>query len=175
MGYFDTITMKTKATLLAKEGIEIVYGFRDSNIEQGYPWNYLGGEDENYLWSNNNFSTFKVGFSGEQAYRDFEPAEKKETFEENFKAFYLELYTGDSENTLAYYHHSPQNELPSKGFARILEFSPIKEWEAELDPNKILKITSHVLYKRGSSTGEVVLESFIGMKDSLPAEKTATN
>jgi hypothetical protein len=41
----------------------------------------------------------------------------------------------------------------------------------ELDPNKILKITSRVLYKRGSSTGEVVLESFIGMKDSLPAEK----
>lgn len=172
MGYFDTITMKTKATLLAKEGIEIVYGFRDSNIEQGYPWNYLGGEDENYLWSSNKFSTFKVGFSGEQAYRDFEPSEKKETFEENFKAFYLELYTGDSENTLAYYHHTPQNELPSKGFARILEFSPIKEWEAELDPNKILKITSRVFYKRGSSTGEVVLESFIGMKDSLPAEKT---
>ena len=171
LGYFDAITMKTKATLLAKEGLEIAYGFRDSNIEQGYPWNYLEGEDENYLWSNNMFSTFKVGFSGEQAYRDFEPSEKKETFEENFKAFYLELYTGDSENTLAYYHHTPQNELPSKGFARILEFSPIKEWEAELDPNKILKITSRVLYKRGSSTGEVVLESFIGMKDSLPAEK----
>lgn len=171
LGYFDAITMKTKATLLAKEGLEIAYGFRDSNIEQGYPWNYLEGEDENYLWSNNMFSTFKVGFSGEQAYRDFEPSEKKETFEENFKAFYLELYTGDSENTLAYYHHSPQNELPSKGFARVLEFSPIKEWEAELDPNKILKITSRVLYKRGSSTGEVVLESFIGMKDSLPAEK----
>ena len=171
LGYFDAITMKTKATLLAKEGIEIAYGFRDSNIEQGYPWNYLEGEDENYLWSNNMFSTFKVGFSGEQAYRDFEPSEKKETFEENFKAFYLELYTGDSENTLAYYHHTPQNELPSKGFARVLEFSPIKEWEVELDPNKILKITSRVLYKRGSSTGEVVLESFIGMKDSLPAEK----
>ena len=171
LGYFDAITMKTKATLLAKEGLEIAYGFRDSNIEQGYPWNYLEGEDENYLWSNNMFSTFKVGFSGEQAYRDFEPSEKKETFEENFKAFYLELYTGDSENTLAYYHHSPQSELPSKGFARVLEFSPIKEWEAELDPNKILKITSRVLYKRGSSTGEVVLESFIGMKDSLPAEK----
>ena len=171
LGYFDAITMKTKATLLAKEGLEIAYGFRDSNIEQGYPWNYLEGEDENYLWSNNMFSTFKVGFSGEQAYRDFEPSEKKETFEENFKAFYLELYTGDSENTLAYYHHTPQNELPSKGFARVLEFSPIKEWEVELDPNKILKITSRVLYKRGSSTGEVVLESFIGMKDSLPAEK----
>ena len=73
------------------------------------------------------FSTFKVGFSGEQAYRDFEPSGKEETFEENFKAFYLELYTGDNKNTLAYYHHTPQNELPSKGFARVLEFSPIKE------------------------------------------------
>lgn len=178
LGYFDAITMKTKATLLAKEGIEIAYGFRDSNIEQGYPWNFLSFDEnsqkETYLWSEWK-TVFKVWFKGGETYRDFEPSEKKETFEENFKAFYLELYTGDSENTLAYYHHTPQNELPSKGFARILEFSPIKEWEAELDPNKILKITSRVLYKRGSSTGEVVLESFIGMKDSLPAEKTATN
>ena len=45
LGYFDAITMKTKATLLAKEGIEIAYGFRDSNIEQGYPWNFLSFDE----------------------------------------------------------------------------------------------------------------------------------
>ena len=53
LGYFDAITMKTKATLLAKEGIEIAYGFRDSNIEQGYPWNFLSFDEssqkETYL------------------------------------------------------------------------------------------------------------------------------
>lgn len=170
LGYFDAISMRTKATLLAKEGIEIAYGFRDSNIEQGYPWNYLEKEKtESYLWTGGN-TLFKVWFTGGQAYWDFEPLETTElNFEETFNQFYLELYTGDT-NKIAYYHHSQQSELPAKGFARIITFTPIKEWETTLDINKILKVTSRVLYKRWSSTGEVVLESFIGMRDSLPAE-----
>lgn len=51
LGYFDAISMKTKATLLAKEGMEIAYTIRDNNIEQGYPRNYFGFEDkkERYL------------------------------------------------------------------------------------------------------------------------------
>lgn len=174
LGYFDAITMKTKATMLAKEGMEIAYGFRDSNIEQGYPWNFLSFDErsqkETYLWTDGN-ELFKVWFTGSEAYRDFDPAEKKETFEENFKAFYLELHTGSEENALAYYHHVAQDALPAKGFARMIEFIPIKEWSTELDKNKILKLTSRVLYKRWNSTGEVLLESFIGMKDSLPAEQ----
>lgn len=170
LGYFDAITMRTKATLLAKEGMEIVYGFRDSNIEQGYPWNYLGyNNGEQYIGSGQN-TIFKVWFTGAEAYRDFEPASIWSGFEENFKHFYLELYTGNEDTAFAYYHHVPQAELPAKGFARIIGFTPIKEGETELDKNKILKLTSRVLYKRGNSTGEVLLESFIGMKDSLPAE-----
>ena len=174
LGYFDAITMKTKATLLAKEGIEIAYGFRDSNIEQGYPWNFLSFDEnsqkETYLWSEWN-TVFKVWFTGGEAYRDFEPASKNGNFESDFKNFYLELYTGSEENSLAYYHHVEQNTLPVKGFARSIEFTPITEGGRELDKNKILKLTARVLYKRGNSTGEVLLESFIGMKDSLPAEQ----
>lgn len=175
LGYFDAITMKTKATLLAKEGIEIAYGFRDSNIEQGYPWNFLSFDEESqketYLWSEWN-TVFKVWFTGEQAYRGFEPADKKGDFESDFNNFYLELYTGGSQgNALAYYHHVAQDTIPAKGLARSIEFTPITESGTELDSNKILKLTSRVLYKRGNSTGEVLLESFIGMKDSLPAEQ----
>jgi hypothetical protein len=44
-----------------------------------------------------------------------------------------------------------------------------------LDPNKILKISSHALYKRGNLTGEIILESFIGIKDTIPAERTVCN
>ena len=51
LGYFDAISMRTKATLLAKEGLEIAYTIRDSNIEQGYPRNYFRFEEnqEHYL------------------------------------------------------------------------------------------------------------------------------
>lgn len=176
LGYFDEISMRTKASFLAKEGIEITYWFRDSNIEKGYPWNYLSrdGEKEVYLGDEGK-TVFKVGFTGGVEYWTFESAEKSDenNFESDFKDFYLELYTGtlEWENWFAYYHYVPQEEFPSKGFARIIEFSPLKEGETVLDTNKIMKVASRVLYKRGSSTGEVLLESFIGMKDSLPAER----
>lgn len=175
IGYFDAITMKTKASLLAKEGIEIVYNIRDSNIEQWYPWNFMEWTNwgETYIWDEN-YTTFKVGFSSGAQYYLFEPKKKEADFESNFKEFYLELFTGDNKKktTTAYYQHTPQKDLPPKGFARIIEFNPISIWTGEIvDKNKIMKITSRVLYKRSSRTGEVVLESFIGMKDSLPAEK----
>lgn len=98
----------------------------------------------------------------------FEATDKKGDFESDFKTFYLELFTGGEH---AYYQHTEQVEVPKKGFARIIEFTPLKEGGAELDSNKLLKVSSRVLYKRGTSTGEALLESFIGMKDSLPAEK----
>lgn len=175
IGYFDAITMKTKASLLAKEGMEIAYGFRDSNIEQGYPWNFIEWKEwnENYIWDEN-YTTFKVGFSSGAQYYLFEPTKKESDFKSNFQGFYLELFT--KETATAYYQHTSQKVPPPKGFARIIEFNPILIWTGEIvDKNKIMKITSRVLYKRSSRTGEVVLESFIGMKDSLPAEKKETN
>ncbi len=173
LGYFDAISMKTKATLLAKEGLEIAYTIRDSNIEQGYPRNYFGFEDEKerYLWEEK-YRNFKIWFSPSGNYRHFEKEEKSWDFESDFKTFYLELSTGAQNEEIAYYQPLPQHKLPVKGFARIIEYTPIKtNTEKERDTNKILKITSRVLYKRWASTGEVLLQSFIGMKDSLPAEQ----
>lgn len=172
LGYFDAISMKTKATLLAKEGMEIAYTIRDSNIEQGYPRNYFGFEDkkERYLWEEQ-YKNFKIWFSPNENYRFFEKEEKNWDFESNFKTFYLELSTGAQNEEISYYHPVPQAELPVKGFARIIEYRPIKINDGKKwNNNKILKISSRVLYKRWASTGEVLLESFIGMKDSLPPE-----
>ncbi len=182
LAYFDTITTKTKADFLAKESLEIAYNFRDSRIEEWLPWNYLtwNGINDEYLWSWTN-TIYKIGFSTENnPYWFFQKesidAEERKTmsFEEKFKRFALELYTWDTENGIGYYRYTwTLSELPWKWFARYVEFSPIYEnwsWWTILDTNKIIKITSHALYKRGSLTGEIVLESFIGMKDSTPAE-----
>lgn len=182
LAYFDTITTKTKADFLAKEAIEIAYNFRDSRIEEWLPWNYLtwGAEGDQYLWSWDN-TIYKIGFSTESnPYWFFEKSSitvdwNKMSFDEIFKNFALELYTWDENNAIGYYRYTwTLSELPWKGFARYVEFSPIYElwsgWDT-LDTNKIVKISSHTLYKRGSLTGEIVLESFIGMKDSTPAEQ----
>ena len=183
LAYFDTITTKTKADFLAKEAIEIAYNFRDSRIEEWLPWNYLTWNlsAEQYLgtgWNN----VYKIGFStGSNPYWYFEPATITDSdwkllpFEEIFKNFALEIYTWDTTNNISFYKYtdSPLTEIPSKWFARYVIFSPIYElwtWGTILDTNRIIKIASHALYKRGSLTGDIVLESFIGMKDSTPAD-----
>lgn len=182
LAYFDTISTKTKADFLAKEAMEIAYNFRDSRIEEWLPWNYLTWDTtEEYIWSGEN-SIFKIGFStGSNPYWIFETASitnsewNPMSFDEIFKNFALDIYTWDTVNNIAYYIYTGLlDELPWKWFARYVEFSPIYEsWTdlRPLDTNKILKIASHALYKRGSLTWEVVLESFIGMKDSTPAER----
>jgi len=182
LAYFDSISTKTKADFLAKEGIEIAYNFRDSRIEEGLPWNYYTWTcgHEVYLWTEG-FKTFKIGFSNNSnPYRFFQPesinnAEWKMSFDELFKKFALEIYTWDEENNIGYYRYTESDleEMPGKWFARYIEFTPIFANGTEgttLDLNKILKISSHTLYKRWSITWEVILESFIGMKDTPPAE-----
>lgn len=181
LAYFDTISTKTKADFLAKEAMEIAYNFRDSRLEEWLPWNYLSWENTiEYIWTGKN-TILKIGFSTESnPYWYFKPDSisdeewNKLPFDEIFKKFALEIYTWDSENNIAYYRYteSPLEEMPWKWFARYVEFSPIYEsWhDWKLDTNKIVKIASHALYKRGSLTGEIVLESFIWMKDSTPAE-----
>ena len=47
IGYFDTVNMQTRATMLAKEALDLAYSHRDSNLEQGYPRNYVGYDETN--------------------------------------------------------------------------------------------------------------------------------
>lgn len=170
LGYFDAISMRTKANILAKEGMEIVYNWRESNLEQGLPWNFFNEQEGKLqLLGEKNLQSFQGGFTGGKEYWIFKPQQTEWAFESDFKTFYLELFTGD-EAGFAFYAPKPQEEMPLKGFARIISLEPIVEGEEQLDTNKLLKLSSRVLYKRGSRTGEVLLESFIGMKDSLPVE-----
>ena len=46
-------------------------------------------------------------------------------------------------------------------FARYISFTPVYQSDTALDTTKILKVTSHVLYQKGSIKGETTLESFI--------------
>ena len=178
IGYFDTVNMQTRATMLAKEALDLAYSHRDSNLEQGYPRNYVGYDETNNkeivrapweVWE-----VYKLGFSKEGYYL-LEKSEKKSDFSSNFDAFRVVLEKGDR-NLPSYYRYLEEKDAStdvSKGFARRIEFSKVK-WE--FPENKLLKISSHALYQRGSTTGEVVLEGFIGLKDSKVEEASqATN
>ncbi|MBB1557413.1 MAG: prepilin-type N-terminal cleavage/methylation domain-containing protein [candidate division SR1 bacterium] len=167
---FDTINMQTRATLLAKEGIDLAFHHRDSNLEQGYPRDYYarientdGGKEE-FLGKDGN-TTFKIGLSVDKNQNPYYLLEKikigeytADTFDEYFKTFALEL---TKNNTLTPYTYKATTETLNKGYARRIEFVRLK-----IENLKLLKVSSHVIYKRGSFTGEVVLESFLGPRDS---------
>ena len=173
---FDTINMQTRATLLAKEGIDLAFHHRDSNLEQGYPRDYYArientdwGKEE-FLWKDWN-TTFKIGLSVNKDQNPYYLLEKitiwkytADTFDEYFKTFALELTKLDktAKNiTLTPYTYKATTETPNKGYARRIEFAPLT-----IKNLKLLKVSSHVIYKRWSFTGEVVLESFLWPRDS---------
>ena len=176
IGYFDIVNMQTRATMLAKESLDLAYAHRDSNLEQGYPRNYVSYDETNNKeiirtpWE----VVYKLGFSKEGHYL-LEKSKKQSDFSSNFNAFRVVLEKGDR-NLPSYYRYLEEKDAStdvSKGFARRIEFSEVK-WG--FPKNKLLKISSHALYQRWATTGEVVLEWFIGLKDSKVEEPSqATN
>lgn len=175
IGYFDTVNMQTRATMLAKEALDLAYSHRDSNLEQGYPRNYVGyDETNNKEIIRTPWEVYKLGFSKEGYYL-LEKSEKQSDFSSNFDTFRVMLETRDG-NLPSYYRYLEEKDDStdvSKGFARRIEFSKV-EWR--FPENKLLKISSHALYQRWSTTGEVVLEWFIGLKDSkVEDDSQATN
>ena len=172
---FDTINMQTRATLLAKEGMDLAFHHRDSNLEQGYPRDYYartGNNDwgnEEFLWTGWN-TTFKIGLSVDKDQNPYYLLEKigiweytADTFDEYFRTFALELTKPEATKniTITPYTYKATTETPKKGYARRIEFARLKIGNLEL-----LKVNSHVIYKRWSFTGEVVLESFLWPRDS---------
>ena len=162
--------------MLAKESLDLAYAHRDSNLEQGYPRNYVSYDETNNKeiirtpWE----VVYKLGFSKEGHYL-LEKSKKQSDFSSNFDAFRVVLEKGDR-NLPSYYRYLEEKDAStdvSKGFARRIEFSEVK-WG--FPKNKLLKISSHALYQRWATTGEVVLEWFIGLKDSkVEDDSQATN
>lgn len=177
IGYFDQINMQTRATMLAKEALDLAYQHRDNNLDQGYPWNYAGEQKGEEAFREAE-QLYKIWFDFEKAgenRKNYYLLEKV-TLNENsdfstlFKTFELELFTGDdNQPNLNYYRYLPTEQTTEngKGFARWIEFSSvIKDNGEAFNTKKLLKVSAHTLYQRGTQTGEVILESFIGLKDS---------
>ena len=128
IGYFDTVNMQTRATMLAKEALDLAYSHRDSNLEQGYPRNYVGyDETNNKEIVRTPLEVYKLGFSKEGYYL-LEKSKKQSDFSSNFDAFRVVLEKGDGKLP-SYYRYLEEKDAStdvSKGFARRVEFSEVK-------------------------------------------------
>ncbi len=89
--------------------------------------------------------------------------ERIDDFDKKFERYQLFYLTEKYDNGEAGYSfvYSGRGGDPLR-YARYVELFPLKEGEKTLSMNKILKIESHVLYKKGELTGESIMESFIG-------------
>ena len=184
----DYTNSKLQSTILAKEWIELLYNVRDSNLEKNLSWNcvmspyvFNWSEDElSYSINNpnmNSSSSFEsvicsdhFSFSkllqlsfNKEFYIIQNTIPKITDFDELFEKNKLCLYKDVSKNLSWYAYCKDEEWWEETFFARYLSFTWVKISESSnvLPENKILKVESHVLFKKWWKTWDVVFESFI--------------
>lgn len=169
----DTMKVKIQAESLAKEGIDIIFNIRDTNLERGmnrqcayisdaaiaslqnwvpFAWQICGS-------SFSDGSKYRVGVDVEWRI-NIATTTTGNSFEETFGINQLQEIVWANEYTGTLLLHSTQGT--GSYFARYISFAPVYQSGTALDTNKLLKVTSHVLYRKWSIKGEIVLDSFIG-------------
>ena len=174
--------LRLQGTLLAKEGLELVYSLRDSNLDRELPRNCIM-RDKIYEWNAETFGLelgkcvtqmqnkvenpeltcicpYYFGKSSpiRVSYSDQNYVVVKYADDTTFSGNRLYMHTGSGWEL--WYSHIA-NWWEETVFARYITFDAIMEDEVPLNTGKILKVSSHVLWEKWSYTGEVVLESFI--------------
>ena len=170
----DYANTQIKAAFFAREWIELMFNLRDANYHKELPWNcifqrvtqfkYQYTADEN-PFCDGIFEPWKVLKLSIWSWDEFIKSEVwvvSNNFDKDFEDFQIYFHTGS--NAWFVYDYS-WTEEEKTGFARYIQIESIDPWEsANLDDN-LLKIESHVLYKRGSLTWDKVMETFIGNYD----------
>ena len=153
------VYLSTQATLLAKQGMEIVYNLRDSNNIKFQEWNYLTWEDttKQYFWP---WKSYLV-WTELTWYKN----RMEEISNPNFLNTRLYLKTWDFLNSVwetiyswFYYNYLTWEKTP---FARYVSFTwAYLSWEWIMTKN-IYKISSIVKYQYWAISWNIILEWFI--------------
>lgn len=169
----DKVQTQITATILAKEWLELTYNIRDTNIQKWFARDcllakWVDSEIEiddvcsSHFASGDAWAVFQFGFDPRDYY--WHTSTVSWSFDELFDQNALYYYTGKVwDITLFWYGHTQDwLEWSATPFARYIVFKPLKEWGITLPSDKILKVESHVLYKKWSYQWDIVLESFMG-------------
>lgn len=179
--------MQIKSAFLAREWIELMFNLRDANYRKELEWNCIFNhveqlnneyeEDENpfcsgyfkpwtrlklWIWSDNNY----IEIESNEWNNDSNTTEFDNLFEEY--RIYKHISTNSKwEKTFVYNHTEWENSNEENDdwtrFARYIEIKAVKDDNnKDISEDKLLKIESHVLYKKWAMTGEKVMETFIG-------------
>ena len=157
-----------KSAFFAREWIELIFNLRDANYHKKLPWNCI------FQWSksltedgcDNNLKPWdilKIGVWSGNEYIHAELWILENDFDKDFENY--QIYFHSTWNTLngeaLFMYDYTWAEDEKTWFARYLLINDVKyEWW-EIDIDKLLKVESHVLYKKWELTWEKVMETFI--------------
>ena len=169
----DNANTQIKSAFFAREWIELVFNLRDANYHKELPWNCifqpvdkLAGaynEDDNPYC--NNFlepdKILKISIWDWSEYFNVDVnhfngfnLEEKEVFDQVFKEYQIYKHVWDEEKPFIYNYS--EEDWEETWFARYVVISNV-EWVED----NLLRIESHVLYKRWALTWQKVMETFI--------------
>jgi len=172
----DYANTQIKSAFFAREWIELMFNLRDANYHKELLWNCIfkyssspititldgnGDEVKNSVcnWYFKPWDVLKISVWSNDEYIHAELSELKDNFDENFENFQIYYHTWNVINGGdGFIYDYKWNEEERTGFARYLVIDSVK-WVNKND--KLLKIESHVLYKRWALTWEKVMETFI--------------
>ena len=171
--------MQIKSAFLAREWIELMFNLRDANYRKELPWdcifnpvtNLAESYDEDVnpfciwkFWDLEEDTAIKIWiWSGEYIHVETGNI-NKDNFDANFTWFQIYFHTWDVLNDSTWFRYDyTWSEEEATRFARYLLITwVVAENEAQIDKDKLLKIESHVLYKKWYLTWEKIMETFIG-------------
>lgn len=179
IGLSQKTKLKTTATMLAKEWIELTYNRRDTNIKKGRLRNCLKLQQWSYAWTCETYfhdplilnqstsRTLEISEDGWYTFNKINSTLDNDDLypKKSTHGSYTILQSWWAKGNIIGQKKSP--------FSRVITFSPVylmfEGWPAH--PDKILKVTSTVYYKQWIYSGSVVIQSLIGdTLDTIPLD-----
>ena len=166
----DYANTQIKSAFFAREWIELMFNLRDANYHKELDWNCIFkrfeiNPNETYSESDNLFcdgkfsdwTVLKISIWSGDEYIKTEVWTLEYDFDEDFKNYQIYFHTWF--NGWYLYDYS-WNEDEKTWFARYILVKSVDIWWWNAD-DKLLKVESHVLYKRWALTGDKVMETFM--------------
>jgi len=165
----DTIRLKTTASFLAKESMSLAFNMRDSNRLAWLDWDcvpniaYDGVSrldvcSDSLISGQQSTTAWMLGVTP-NSFVDIHKISLASGFDARFEQAKLALFTGTNQFPVMYYW--TWDAGVATYFARYVVFTGLVESGVLIPRDKLVKVESHVLYKKWTMQWEVVLESFI--------------
>ena len=173
----DYADIQIKSAFFAREWIELMFNLRDANYHKELPWNCIFtpienpkgeySENENpfckwYFWSEND-NILKIWMWNGKEYIHVETGRLDDDFDDMFDEYQIYFHTWNAlnESTWYLYNHDASNGSGATWFARYILITWVVADGDVIDTDNLLKIESHVLYRKWYLTGEKVVETFM--------------